>query len=180
MGAVGFGGVFAVYSYLSAAMIDAASAPGWAIPLALSLFGVGATAGNVLAGRLTEWSQMGAALVLLTGMIATSLLYASVIGSWPLMAMSIFALGLTASLVIPLQTRLMDVAGDAQTLAAALNHAAFNFANAVGPFAAGLALAAGHGWASTGIVGAALSAGGIVVLGILWLDTRRRGALVPA
>ena len=32
-----------------------------------------------------------------------------------------------------LQTRLMDVAGEAQTLAAALNHSAFNTANAIGP-----------------------------------------------
>ncbi|SFD69025.1 MFS transporter [Roseivivax sediminis] len=181
VGAVGFGGVFAVYSYFSAAMIDAAGAPGWAIPVSLSLFGVGATAGNFVASRLTAWSQMGGALVLLLGMVATALLYASVVGSWPLMALSVSLLAMTAGLVVPLQTRLMDVAGDAQTLAAALNHAAFNFANALGPFAAGLALSAGHGWASTGLVGAALSAGGIAVLGLAWMDARRRpGALVPA
>ena len=46
-----------------------------------------------------------------------------------------------AGLVIPLQTRLMDVAGSAQNMAAAMNHAAFNAANALGPFLAGLALA---------------------------------------
>ncbi len=41
VGSVGFGGVFAVYSFFSAAMIDAAAAPSWAIPLALSGFGLG-------------------------------------------------------------------------------------------------------------------------------------------
>ncbi|ETX29590.1 MFS transporter [Roseivivax isoporae] len=181
VGAVGFGGVFAVYSYLSAAMIDAAEAPAWAIPLALSGFGVGATLGNVLAGRLASWSRFGGAGLLLAGMVATSLLYSQTIGNWPMMAASVALLGATAGLVIPLQMRLMDVAGDAQTLAAALNHAAFNLANALGPFFAGLALAAGYGWGATGVVGAALSAAGLVVLLVARVDARRHpGAFVPA
>ena len=176
--AVGFGAVFAVYAYLSAAMLDTAAGPVWSIPLALSAFGVGATIGNFLAGRLASWSHFGATLVLLAGMGVSALFYSAVIGDWVLMTLAIFALGLTAGLVIPLQMRLMDVAGNAQTMAAAMNHAAFNAANALGPFLAGLALSAGYGWASTGIVGATLAAGGIAVLAIAWLDAQRgRGAL---
>ena len=56
-----------------------------------------------------------------------------------------------------LQTRLMDVAGDAQSLAAALNHSAFNTANALGPLLAGVAIAAGYGWTSSGLVGSITS-----------------------
>jgi len=176
--AVGFGAVFAVYAYLSAAMLDTAAGPVWSIPLALSAFGVGATIGNFLAGRLASWSHFGATLVLLAGMGVSALFYSAVIGDWVLMTLAIFALGLTAGLVIPLQMRLMDVAGNAQTMAAAMNHAAFNAANALGPFLAGLALSAGYGWASTGVVGATLAAGGIAVLAIAWLDAQRgRGAL---
>ena len=176
--AVGFGAVFAVYAYLSAAMLDSAAGPVWSIPLALSAFGVGATIGNFLAGRLASWSHFGATLVLLAGMGVSALFYSAVIGDWVLMTLAIFALGLTAGLVIPLQMRLMDVAGTAQTMAAAMNHAAFNAANALGPFLAGLALSAGYCWASTGIVGATLAAGGIAVLAIAWLDAQRgRGAL---
>ena len=173
-GAIGFGGVFAVYAYLSAAMIDAAQAPGWAIPLALSAFGVGATLGNVVASRLASWSRFGGALVLLCGMTAVPILYALVMGNWPLMAVSIFLLGICAGLFIPLQMRLMDVAGNAQTLAAAMNHAAFNLANALGPFLAGIALSAGFGWAATGWVGAAMSAAGIAVLAIAYADAKMR------
>ena len=62
-----------------------------------------------------------------------------------------------------LQTRLMEVSGDAQTLAAALNHSAFNAANALGPFLGGLAIAAGWGWTSTGWVGCALALAGLGV-----------------
>jgi DHA1 family inner membrane transport protein len=57
----------------------------------------------------------------------------------------------------------MDVAGDAQTLAAALNHSAFNTANALGPWMGGMAIAAGYGWASTGFVGAGLALGGLAI-----------------
>lgn len=173
VGAVGFGGIFAVYSYLSAAMI-AAGSPDWSIPLALSAFGIGATVGNIAAGRLASWSRMGAAAILLTGMVAVPLLYASVMGNWILMALSMLLLGLTAGVFIPLQMRLMDVAGDAQTMAAAMNHAAFNLANAIGPFLAGLALTAGYGWASTGIVGAGLAAAGLAILGLAWRDAAAR------
>ncbi|NDV99537.1 MFS transporter [Salipiger sp. PrR002] len=185
IGAIGFGGVFAVYSYFSAAMLDATTAPAWAIPAALSGFGLGGVLGNLIAGRLADWSRLGGALLLLVGMVLMSLLYTVVIGDWMMMSLSIFLLGTTASLAIPLQMRLMDVAGEAQTLAAALNHAAFNAANALGPFLAGRALAAGHGWGATGQVGAALAAGGIVMLALAWFESRSRArrvmpAVMPA
>ena len=66
-----------------------------------------------------------------------------------------------------MQTRLKDVAQDAQTLAAALNHSAFNTANALGPWLGGMAIAAGHGWTSTGWVGAGLALAGFAI----WLVT---------
>jgi MFS transporter, DHA1 family, inner membrane transport protein len=172
--AVGFGGVFAVYAYLSAAMIDATDAPSWSIPLALSAFGIGATIGNFVAERLAAWSRIGGAFVLLSGMTLAPLLYAAVMGNWVLMSLAILLLGVTAGVFIPLQMRLMEVAGEAQTLASAMNHGAFNLANAIGPFLSGLALAAGFGWASTGFVGAALAAAGIGALGLAWLDASKR------
>ena len=55
--------------------------------------------------------------------------------------LSVFLIGLGGALGPMLQTRLMDVAGEAQTLAAALNHSAFNVANALGPFLGGIAIA---------------------------------------
>jgi DHA1 family inner membrane transport protein len=78
-------------------------------------------------------------------------------------------------MVVPLQTRLMDVAGRAQSMAAAMNHAAFNAANALGPWLAGLALAAGWGWQSSGMVAVALSVAGILALAIAWYQARIGG-----
>jgi DHA1 family inner membrane transport protein len=57
----------------------------------------------------------------------------------------------------------MDVAEDAQTLAAALNHSAFNIANALGAWLGGAAIAGGLGWASTGWVGALLALAGLLI-----------------
>lgn len=75
----------------------------------------------------------------------------------------VFLIGCGGGLGTALQTRLMDVAEDAQTLAAALNHSAFNIANAIGPWLGGLAIAHGYGWTSTGWVGSALAAGGLII-----------------
>lgn len=172
VGAIGFGGFFAVYAFLTAAMIATTDAPGYAIPLALGVFGIGGTLGTWAAGRVTErLGQIRAAYVTLAAMAATQGFASLAVGHWQMMVLSSFLLAAGAGLVIPLQTRLMDVAGRAQNMAAAMNHAAFNAANALGPFLAGMALAAGWGWASSGVVGIALTAAGAVVLTLaVWHD----------
>ena len=86
----------------------------------------------------------------------------------------VFALAFTSSITVPaLQTRLMDVAGEGQSLAASLNHSAFNVANALGAFGGGLVISAGFGWTSPALLGAALAAGGLLVVGAGRLVERR-------
>ena len=65
-------------------------------------------------------------------------------------------------------------------MASAMNHAAFNAANALGPWLAGLALAAGWGWRAPGLVGIGLSVAGLVALGIAWAHQRRTDLTGPA
>jgi len=81
---------------------------------------------------------------------------------WTVM-LDVMAIGFGGSLATVLQTRLMDVAGEAQGLAASLNHSAFNVANALGPWLGGMAIAAGWGWTSTGWVGCLLALGGLAI-----------------
>jgi DHA1 family inner membrane transport protein len=90
------------------------------------------------------------------------------------MAPVVFLIGVTGSFGVPLQARLMDVAGNAQTLAASLHHSAFNFANALGPWLAGMAVAAGYGYETSGFVGAGLALGGLLMWAIALLSDRRR------
>jgi DHA1 family inner membrane transport protein len=89
--------------------------------------------------------------------------YTFAVGSLWTITLSVFAIGLGGALGPILQTRLMDVAGKAQTLAAALNHSAFNVANALGPLLGGIAISHGLGLASTGLVGCALALSGLVI-----------------
>ena len=91
-----------------------------------------------------------------------------------------FAIGAGIAVVPAVQTRLMDVAGDAQTVAAALNHSSFNIANALGAWVGGMAISMGLGLRSTGWVGALLALGGIVVLGISVAVERRSAVTTSA
>ena len=100
---------------------------------------------------------------LLVWFAVTLALYSLAVGRLSTITVSVFAIGLGGALGPILQTRLMDVAGRAQTLAAALNHSAFNAANALGPFLGGIAIAHGFGLASTGLVGSCLALSGLVI-----------------
>lgn len=172
MGAIGFGGMFSVYSYFSAAYLNTANAPEWGVSVVLLIYGIGVTLGNIIAGRISEGRLMRTALAfqILLGLSAAA--YAMSIGNVVMMTVSLFCIGMGGGMVVPLQTRLMDVAGDAQTLAGAMNHAAFNTANALGPWLAGLALSAGYGYGATGWVGLALAGGGIGIWLLMYLASQ--------
>jgi predicted MFS family arabinose efflux permease len=155
IGAIGFGGMFCVYTYLASTMLEVTHASPAALPVVLAVFGAGMTVGTLVCAWAADRAQMPAiGGVLLWSAGRPGPLSAGDVGSlWTLIPV-VFLIGCGGGLGAVLQTRLMDVAGDAQTLAAALNHSAFNFANALGPWLGGLAIAAGYGWASTGWVGA--------------------------
>lgn len=163
IGAVGFGGMFAVYTYLASTLINITKAPLPMVPIILMTFGVGLTLGNILAPRLIQYGVMKAAGILLAWSAVVLAIYPSTVSSTWTIGLAVFCIGCGGGLGTVLQTRLMDVAGDAQNLAAALNHSAFNVANALGPLLGGLAIASGYGWASAGWVGCALALGGFAI-----------------
>jgi DHA1 family inner membrane transport protein len=149
-----------------------------ALPVLLAMMGVGMTVGLVggwFADRSRLWTIFGA---LVWNAAALSAFYYSSANLWTV-ALNLFAIGCGIA-VCPVQTRLMDVAGDAQTVAAALNHSAFNCANAAGAWCGGLAIAHGMSLQSTGPVGALLAIGGIVVLGVPGAAEQRQPAPVGA
>ena len=166
IGAVGFGGLFSVYTYLGSTLIDVTRVPASATPLIFSIFGMGLTAGNLFIPRYADRALMPTAGYLLLWSAAALALYPLAAGHYVTVALDVFAIGMGGALATVLQTRLMDVAGDSQALAAALNHSAFNIANAIGPWLGGMSIAAGFGLVSTGYVGAGLALGGLLVWAI--------------
>lgn len=163
IGAVGFGGLFAVYTYLTSTLLEVTHVSDAAVPVILAIFGAGMAFGNFVAPRLARRGVMRAAGLMLAWSAVALAVYPSTIANVWLIGLSVFAIGCGGGLGTLLQMRLMDVAGDAQSLAASMNHAAFNLANALGPWFGGLTIAAGHGWASTGWVGCLLTLGGLTV-----------------
>lgn len=171
IGAIGFGGMFAVYTYLATTLIEVTKVSTEIIPFFLAIFGIGATLGNLFVPRFADRALMPTAGGILLFAAAALLAFPLAAGNPWLLAIDIFAIGASVALGAVLQTRLMDVAGDAQALAAALNHSAFNTANALGPFLGGLAIREGLGWTSTGPVGAALALLGFLIWIVAYRDT---------
>ncbi|SNS84412.1 MFS transporter, DHA1 family, inner membrane transport protein [Geodermatophilus pulveris] len=171
---VGFGGMFAVYSYIAPLTTEEAGLPRGAVPWVLLVFGVGGVLGTVLGGRLADralFRSLAGAMVTLGGLLAV----VAVAGGWaPGLLVTLFLLSATASvLVVTLQLRLMEVAGEAQMLGAALNHSALNAANALGAWIGGVVIAAGLGWTAPAAVGAGLAAVGLLALAASALLRRR-------
>ncbi|MBY9063705.1 MFS transporter [Sphingomonas yunnanensis] len=180
IGAIGFGGLFAVYTYLADTMAAVTQVGPRTVPLALMSFGVGMTLGNIVVPRFADRALLPtAAVVLVWALVALLLWPLAAPHLWSVLA-AMFAIGVSGALGSVLQTRLMDVAGDAQALAAALNHSAFNTANALGPWLGGMVIAAGYGWTSTGYVGAGLALCGLAVLGVSALVERSSTRTHPA
>ena len=166
IGAIGFGGLFAVYTYLTSTLDEVTGMNAYWMPLVLAVFGIGMTLGNIVLPRLADRALMPTAGGLLVWSALSLAVFPLVAHSPVGITIDVFCIGIGGALGTVLQTRLMDVAGDAQNLAAALNHVAFNAANALGPWLAGLALAVGYGLPSTGIVGSALALGGLAIWGV--------------
>jgi DHA1 family inner membrane transport protein len=172
-GAIGFGGLFAVYAYLASTLMAVTGVKPVLIPLVFCVFGAGLTAGNLFAPYFADRKLMPTAGALLLWSTVSLLLYPLAAHNVWAISLNVFLIGCGAALGTVLQARLMDVAGDAQALAAALNHSAFNTANALGPWLGGMAIAGGYGWTSTGLVGAALAAGGFLIWAVSFVTSRR-------
>src|SRR6187402_1178070 len=161
IGAIGFGGMFAVYTYLADILISVTTMPLSSVPWVMGIFGVGLTIGNMVVPVFADRALMRTAGGLLVWSMVVLALFPFTAGNIWLLSLDVFCIGIGGALGTVLQTRLMDVAGDAQGLAASLNHSAFNTANALGPFLGGLAIAGGYGWTSPGWVGSLLALAGL-------------------
>lgn len=163
IGAIGFAGMFCVFSYLAPTLVQVTGVRESFVPFGLVAFGLGGILGTLAGGWLFDRLQFRAAAVVLVWSALVLLLFPLAAQSpWTVLP-AVLAVGTMGALAPILQAHLMDVAAEAQTLAAASNHSAFNTANALGPWLGGMAITAGYGWTSTGVVGAATAIAGLLV-----------------
>ncbi|MGZ3146647.1 MFS transporter [Lentzea chajnantorensis] len=163
-GMIGFGGMFAVYSYVAPLTTEVAGLPAGVVPWMLAVFGLGMTLGATFGGRFVDRSAMGSVF---GGLVAVCVILV-LFGFTATMPVFLFGLLFLLGFVIQvlaaaLQIRLMDASPDAPVLASSSNHSSLNVANGAGAWLGGLAIAAGWGYVSTAWVGVGLSLAGLAV-----------------
>lgn len=168
---IGFGGMFAVFSYVIPTLTEQAGMRETLGPLALVIFGIGTIIGNIVGARAADRNLLRAIPgILIWCLVVQGLFFFAANSIW-LGLLFVGLVGTGMALGPALQTRLMDVAEDAQTMAASLNHAAFNLANALGAWLAGVTVKLGFAWSTTGLVGAVLAAVGLLIFFVgLWVE----------
>jgi DHA1 family inner membrane transport protein len=138
------------------------------------------TVGNLAGGRGADHHVMKTIFICF-GVLAVALVGFALTAQWiPTLLFFLFLVGAASAALSPaIQTRLMDVAGDSQSLAAALNHSALNIGNSLGAYLGGLTIAAGLGYLSPSWIGLGMLAVG-VIFALISVATARRNGSSPA
>jgi DHA1 family inner membrane transport protein len=162
---IGFSGVFTVFTYIAPILHDVTHGSTGYVTAMLMLFGIGATIGNTLGGRLADHSVERALTIMLAVLTLTLVAFAGLM-HWPLpAAVAILIWGVASfAIVPPLQMRVMQAAADAPNLASAMNIGAFNLGNAIGAALGGGVIGAGLGLPAVSLAGAAMAAAALVLL----------------
>jgi DHA1 family inner membrane transport protein len=170
IGTVGFGGMFATYAYIAPTMTELTGYPSAAVPVILAIYGIGMTTGAFLSGRVAAHGLMRGIFLCLAMIAVILALFGYAAHNKVTAVLVVFLLGMVPTILVPmLQTRLMDVAYEGQSLAAALNHSTLNMANALGAWLGSVVLEAGYGyeWPSRVGVVLALASMGIAAISVL-------------
>jgi DHA1 family inner membrane transport protein len=123
--AIGFGGMFAVFTYIAATATRVAGLPDGFIPVILAIFGVGMITGMTFGSWLADRSLMKTLGGVLSFNVLVFATFALTAHHAVALCLMVFFIGCGAALAPAVQTRLMDVAGHAQTLAGRLHALGF-------------------------------------------------------
>ncbi len=174
VGSVGFGGFFAVYSYIAEVTTRVAGMPSGAVPWVLACLGVGMTLGNLVGGWASD-RYLSRTIVLGFSALITALIGYALFATSPAALIGLaFTIGLSSSVLVPsIQARLIRISDESALMGAAINHAAFNVGNSLGAWLGGLVIAGGFGYLAPGWVGAGLASCGLI-LTIVSIAVERR------
>lgn len=174
LAAIGFGGFFAVYSYIAEVVTRITGLPPGAIPWVLAVVGVGMTIGTFYGGWVADRNTRRAILVAFIALIVSLGLYVTVASTPAGLFISMFIVGFWFSALTPaVQTRFIRMAREAELMGSAITHAAFNVGNALGAWIGGLVIAAGFGYLAPGWAGIVLAVAGLTLAIISFAISRR-------
>jgi MFS transporter, DHA1 family, inner membrane transport protein len=178
---LGYGGMFGAFTYIAYTLTSVSGFAASAVPWLLVVFGVGLFVGNFAGGKLAARSIDGTLLVVLVVLTVVLAAFALVATSPVLTVVALVLMGAFGFVTVPaLQTRVMQYADHAPTLASGANIAAFNLGNALGAWIGGLTIAAGLGYTSPIWAGAGITLAAVVLTAVAAAAARRRRSGAPA
>ncbi len=170
-----YGGMFGAFTYIAYTLTQVSGFATTAVPWLLILFGAGLVIGNWLGGRFADRSIDGTLIFFIAALVVVLTLFALSAGSGIATIIALFLMGGFGFGTVPgLQSRIMNYAGNAPTLASGANIAAFNVGNALGAWAGGVGIAAGLGYTSPIWIGALITATALIVI-IIAAAAAKRG-----
>jgi DHA1 family inner membrane transport protein len=172
--ALGYGGLFASYTYITPLLTNVSGFPGTWIVWLLLLFGIGLVLGAWLAGRLADRFLIATALGFLVILIVALIALGLGAQFKPLTLVLLVVLGASGFGLSPtLQTFMIRQAGHPSVMVSTATNSAFNVGIAAGSFVGGMVLDHGLGYRAPSFTGALLSVLGLLVfLLVLHIDAR--------
>ena len=156
--ALGFGGLFASFSYIAPLMINVTHFTQTGVVYLLVLFGLGLMIGNFLGGKAADKSLQTTLYTSLLLLALTLLIFVWTAHAKWSAAITLFLLGIIGFGTVPaLQMQVMHRAKAAPTLSSSTNIAAFNLGISLSIFLGGLGIHMDLGYTSPSWIGAILT-----------------------
>ncbi|ARP92420.1 MFS transporter [Bordetella genomosp. 9] len=178
---LGFGGVFATFTYIAPILTSLAGFPDAAVSPILLLFGLGLVVWNTLGGKFADRRLMPTLMGTLIILAIVQAAFSFAVHSQVATAIAVGLLGVAGfATVPPLQMRVLEKAAGAPNLASAFNIAAFNLGNAAGAWVGGLTIDHGPGLPALPWVASLMAIAGLAVAGYSWRLDRRSAPAMQA
>lgn len=176
---LGFGGVFAVFTYVAPMLTQITGFADAAVSPILLVFGGGLVVGNILGGRFADRALLATVFGSLIALTVVLGLMGFAMHDRIAAIAFIGLLGATGfATVAPLQMWVMEKThGAGKSLASSFNIAAFNLGNALGAWVGGVVIEQGAGLGAVPMVAALLP---LAAVGVVAISLRLDRSAVPA
>lgn len=177
---LGYGGMFGAFTYIAYTLTEITGFNASTVPWLLMLFGVGLFVGNWIGGRMADKSIDRTLLFFISALLVVLVLFGFFASNQVATVIALLLMGGFGFGTVPgLQSRIMQYAGNAPTLASGANIGAFNVGNALGAWAGGLGIAAGLGYTSPIWIGALITLVALIVILVAMGLAKKASAAAP-